>query len=302
MSDRTRGFKRFLVRLLCLMLTCVLRLAHRQEELTLVTSGSNHGWPFLEGTYRYRGNPGALALTAPVFTYSHDNGPRSVTGGVFHLGTRDQCKAGAFLSADLYGGGFVTELGANGWDTQEVEMRCGGPGLGCPATIRSIVGFGSGFGQTFVLTDGGVYILNDPEACGIPLGQGCAARVTGNGTIVRPTPTGTGVPRPTTSRPSGTARPTGTGTPSASPEVSTEADSGPNLVPLWATLGALAGAALLGGAGYALYRHQRKDHSEVASEAGSSTSPMSPDGLTPDTDGFEWTEANVVKPVEMTKI
>ncbi|KAI8999562.1 Sorbosone dehydrogenase-domain-containing protein, partial [Hyaloraphidium curvatum] len=101
---------------------------NRQEELTVVTAGTNHGWPFFEGTYRYRpqGPPPGADFVAPVFIYEHSDGPRS---------------ACAYLSADLYGGGFVTELDGEGiWQTQTVPLRCtdSGGGLPCPGSLRSI--------------------------------------------------------------------------------------------------------------------------------------------------------------------
>ncbi|KAI9028376.1 Sorbosone dehydrogenase-domain-containing protein [Hyaloraphidium curvatum] len=262
---------------------------NRQEELTVVTAGTNHGWPFFEGTYRYRpqGPPPGADFVAPVFIYEHSDGPRSVTGGVFHPGRRDRCKAGAYLSADLYGGGFVTELDGEGiWQTQTVPLRCtdSGGGLPCPGSLRSIVGFGRAFGESFLLMDSGAYLVRDPSACGIELGEGCAARIGAQ-------PTGTAVP----TRPAGTATRTPTRIPTRTPGTTAlpvESAAGPNLTPLWITLGALGGAALLGGAGYLLYRTTRRKEEPGAGE----------DAASQASSGYAWEEAAGPKPEMVAKV
>lgn len=222
------------------MLLCADVGQNTQEELTLVTAGSNHGWPFLEGTYKYRGTPpSGTPLVAPIFTYQHSNGPRSVTGGIFHKGSRDACKKGTFLSADLYGGGFITELlsDASTWATQEIEFLCTGNSTGMPCLaggLKGVVSFGHAYNETFVLADSGVYLVTEPEVCGIPLGQGCAERIKAQGSgggLPIVTPSGSG-PVKTTTKP----------VPSASGSVRS---LGLNLMALWAVV-VVAASALLG--------------------------------------------------------
>lgn len=67
--------------------------------------GTNFGWSYLEGTHPYKGNvPAGLALTGPVFEYSHDEGGCSVTGGVVYRGQALPGWQGVYLFGDYCSG------------------------------------------------------------------------------------------------------------------------------------------------------------------------------------------------------
>jgi glucose/arabinose dehydrogenase len=61
--------------------------------------GANLGWPALEGTRPYDGDPPADAV-APVYEYTHDEG-YSVTGGFVYRGQAIPALAGAYVFGDL---------------------------------------------------------------------------------------------------------------------------------------------------------------------------------------------------------
>jgi glucose/arabinose dehydrogenase len=61
--------------------------------------GANLGWPALEGTRPYDGDPPPNAV-APVYDYTHDDG-YSVTGGFVYRGRAIPALAGAYVFGDL---------------------------------------------------------------------------------------------------------------------------------------------------------------------------------------------------------
>ena len=62
-------------------------------------AGANLGWPALEGTRPYDGDPAADAVP-PVYEYTHDDG-YSVTGGFVYRGQAIPALAGAYVFGDL---------------------------------------------------------------------------------------------------------------------------------------------------------------------------------------------------------
>ncbi|MDQ3304667.1 MAG: PQQ-dependent sugar dehydrogenase [Actinomycetota bacterium] len=73
------------------------------EEINRLTPetapGANLGWPALEGTRPYDGDPPSGAV-APVYEYTHDEG-FSVTGGYVYRGQAIPALQGAYLFGDL---------------------------------------------------------------------------------------------------------------------------------------------------------------------------------------------------------
>ncbi len=62
-------------------------------------AGANLGWPALEGTRPYEGEPAPDAVP-PVYEYTHDEG-FSVTGGYVYRGSRIPALQGAYVFGDL---------------------------------------------------------------------------------------------------------------------------------------------------------------------------------------------------------
>ncbi|MCB9135038.1 MAG: PQQ-dependent sugar dehydrogenase [Anaerolineales bacterium] len=79
------------------------------EEIDFVAAGTpgglNFGWDVLEGTHPYEGSaPSGLALTAPIWDYSHATGTCSVTGGVVYRGVALPAWNGVYLFGDFCSG------------------------------------------------------------------------------------------------------------------------------------------------------------------------------------------------------
>jgi glucose/arabinose dehydrogenase len=75
------------------------------EEITVVSSGQNHGWSTQEGTHCFE--PGkdcsTDGLTQPVYEYSHASG-ESITGGFVYTGTAVPALKGSYVFADFVSG------------------------------------------------------------------------------------------------------------------------------------------------------------------------------------------------------
>ena len=81
----------------------------RFEEVNRIaagTSGQNFGWRPLEGTLPTPGVGDAIppGTTAPVFGYTHDNGDRSITGGLVYRGGRIADLEGRYVFGDFVSG------------------------------------------------------------------------------------------------------------------------------------------------------------------------------------------------------
>ncbi|HNB50529.1 MAG TPA: PQQ-dependent sugar dehydrogenase, partial [Anaerolineales bacterium] len=79
------------------------------EEINFVPAGTsgglNFGWNYLEGTHTYEGSvPTGLALTGPIWEYSHSIGTCSVTGGVVYRGSVLPAWNGIYLYGDFCSG------------------------------------------------------------------------------------------------------------------------------------------------------------------------------------------------------
>ncbi len=76
------------------------------DRIALGTSGQNFGWRPLEGPTPTPGigDPIPPGTTPPVFSYSHDNGDNSVTGGYVYRGGRIGDLDGRYVFADFISG------------------------------------------------------------------------------------------------------------------------------------------------------------------------------------------------------
>jgi uncharacterized repeat protein (TIGR03806 family) len=90
----------------------------RREEINLVRRGSNHGWPFFEGSLPFEqpGSRNYADFTAPVFEYDHDaSGIAAVIGGYVYRGSRVPGLVGRYLFTDnVFGRLNALQLDGNG--------------------------------------------------------------------------------------------------------------------------------------------------------------------------------------------
>ena len=82
--------------------------AEHWEEIDLISSGGNYGWPILEGTHCYPPNAvcDARGLVPPIAEYGHPgfdgDGGNGVVGGHVYRGRRLPQLAGHYLFADFF--------------------------------------------------------------------------------------------------------------------------------------------------------------------------------------------------------
>jgi glucose/arabinose dehydrogenase len=70
--------------------------------------GANYGWPYWEGTHRFRAGAVRPGDTKPVAEYSHAGGRCSVTGGYVYRGARIPALSGYYVFADYCSGMLMT--------------------------------------------------------------------------------------------------------------------------------------------------------------------------------------------------
>jgi glucose/arabinose dehydrogenase len=117
--------------------------------------GVNYGWSAFEGDRRYNDDQPTQGAVAPVYTYTHDDGSCSITGGFVYRGTAVAALVGAYLYADLCQDG-----------PRAIEVA-GDGGLSGPIILSdspsSITGFGEGPGrELFVCSFDGAVFRIDP--------------------------------------------------------------------------------------------------------------------------------------------
>ena len=85
------------------------------EEINVVVSGGNYGWPLFEGTSCFSGDCNNAGLIAPIFEYVQDNGDRSITGGYVYRGSQNPSLLGKYVYGDFVSGRiWAVELDGNG--------------------------------------------------------------------------------------------------------------------------------------------------------------------------------------------
>lgn len=148
---------------------------HTWEEIDLVESGRNYGWPYVEGPLCL--DPGqcqllGATLAAPLYAYDHSEGI-AVIGGHRYWGPRLPELAGLYIFAD-YIGGAVWGLRFDGAGPPErFDLVSGAPAL---------LSFGLGpTGELYVASiDGALYQLERiVTSAGTPPAPG-SARLAGN--------------------------------------------------------------------------------------------------------------------------
>lgn len=144
-----------------------------QEEIDYVPAGTpgglNFGWNYREGDEDYDGEndpgdpPGGLTFTDPVFTYEHDGGGASVTGGVV-VHAPGQGLDGAYIFSDFITGKFYSLRIVDGdlEDAAERTNQLSG------ANLKQISAYGvDGDGNILAVSlNGGIYRLKIGDAAG----------------------------------------------------------------------------------------------------------------------------------------
>lgn len=85
---------------------------NKYEEINLIERGGNYGWNEMEGSSCYNNfwdisqNEDCLEkeFIPPVFTYTHDSGNCSVTGGYIYRGSKIESLRGLYIYADFCSG------------------------------------------------------------------------------------------------------------------------------------------------------------------------------------------------------
>jgi glucose/arabinose dehydrogenase len=144
-----------------------------QEEINYIAAGTpgglNFGWNYREGDDDYDGEndpgdpPGGLTFTDPVFTYEHDGGGASVTGGVV-IHAPDQGLEGAYIFSDFVTGKLYSLRMVDG-DLEDAAERTGQLK---GANLKQIAGYGvDGDGSILAVSlNGGIYRLKIGNAAG----------------------------------------------------------------------------------------------------------------------------------------
>jgi glucose/arabinose dehydrogenase len=138
------------------------------EEIDYVAAGTpgglNFGWNYFEGDEPYEGTPpGGVTFTDPIFTYSHDGGSASVTGGIVYHGSAPGLQ-GAYVFSDFATGRFYTLRMVDGVAEDAVERTSQIRG----ADLSHISSFGTDSDGNLlaVSLDGEIYRLTPGAAAG----------------------------------------------------------------------------------------------------------------------------------------
>jgi len=78
-----------------------------EEEIDVITAGSNYGWNYLEGTLpgpAAASTPPGFASVPPVWEYTHAQGDTCIIGGLVYRGAKFPELAGAYLFGDYTSG------------------------------------------------------------------------------------------------------------------------------------------------------------------------------------------------------
>ncbi len=95
-----------------------------QEEIDIVTRGSNYGWPVKEGDSNYEKNnsDSATNFTAPIFTYTHKTGV-CIIGGNFYYGDEIPALKNKYVFSDWHGSIFALSKNEdNKWKSQPLKI------------------------------------------------------------------------------------------------------------------------------------------------------------------------------------
>ena len=91
----------------------------RQEEVNVqatTAAGLNYGWPVMEGDACFQPpNCDPSGYTAPAFTYDHESGGRSITGGYVYRGPAAPDLEGHYVFGDFMTGRLYTATASEEW-------------------------------------------------------------------------------------------------------------------------------------------------------------------------------------------
>ena len=77
----------------------------QREEINIIQRGRNYGWKFYEGFNVANGNsPTPSNAVFPVFSYNHNQGDRSITGGYVYRGSENGSLNGRYIFGDFVSG------------------------------------------------------------------------------------------------------------------------------------------------------------------------------------------------------
>lgn len=96
----------------------------KEEEIDIVTKGSNYGWPIMEGdsVYEKNGEKNDIAFVAPINTYTHETGI-CVIGGKFYYGNEIPQLKNKYFFADWKEKLFALEKDNYGkWKRQPIKI------------------------------------------------------------------------------------------------------------------------------------------------------------------------------------
>jgi glucose/arabinose dehydrogenase len=125
------------------------------EEVSLLVNGAggqNFGWNVVEGPACYDGECDPAAYTAPVLSYSHDEGC-SVIGGYVYRGASQPLLEGTYLFGDYCSGTI--------WGVAADDLRAGGAQAAAVGGLDgTLVSFGvDDAGELYVIDQGGGRVL-----------------------------------------------------------------------------------------------------------------------------------------------
>ena len=128
------------------------------EEINLGANGANYGWNRFEGPDPLVPGPlGPGTLTAPIHSYNHDGGSRSVTGGYVYRGESEGLQGNYFFADFITGQLFTLRFNGTAWVATDRTAQLV-PDAGTPTNPSS---FGEdGRGNLYVVDfDGDVFRL-----------------------------------------------------------------------------------------------------------------------------------------------
>lgn len=126
------------------------------EEINLVNSGNNYGWPYLEGFSCFLGSCEFQESTLPITAYSHSEGC-SVVGGFVYRGEQIPELQGTYLFADFCAGN-IWGVSSNAAQDGSEQLK----NLLGTTTLSPVSFIENHFGELLIIDyTGGIYSIED---------------------------------------------------------------------------------------------------------------------------------------------